>query len=69
MRASTDERDLSELEFILESIELVQKWTERGKPAIADEITGEAIENRMRKLAQSTQRLSTHLKDGEPEVS
>lgn len=58
MRASTDERDLSELEFILESIEFVQKWTERGKPAIADEITGEAIENRMRKLAESTQRLS-----------
>ncbi len=69
MKASPEERDVEELEFIAESIQKVLKWTATGRTALNDEILGEAIDSRMRKLAESTQRLSTSLKESEPDIA
>lgn len=69
MKASPEERDVIELEFIEESIQRVLKWTATGRTALNDEILGEAIDSRMRKLAESTQRLSTSLKESESDIA
>ena len=68
MKASADERDVKELEFIADSIQRITKWCTPGRESLDDEVLGEAIDSRMRKLAESTQRLSTSLKESEPDI-
>ena len=68
MKASPEKRDVEELEFITDCIQKVLEWTATGRTALNDEVLGEAIDSRMRKLAESTQRLSTSLKASEPNI-
>ena len=68
MKASATERDIKELEFIADSIRRVRTWCASGRESLNDEVLGEAIDSRMRKIAESTQRLSTSLQAREPNI-
>ena len=68
MKASAEERDVKELEFIADSIQRIQKWCAAGRKSLNDEVLGEAIDSRMRKLAESTQRLSRSVKESESDI-
>ncbi|MCY4096390.1 MAG: DUF86 domain-containing protein [Gammaproteobacteria bacterium] len=68
MKASAEERDIKELEFIADSIRRVRTWGATGRESLNDEVLGEAIDSRMRKIAESTQRLSASLTSSEPNI-
>ena len=68
MKATDTERDVKELEYIVDSIQLVRNWCAHGRESLSDDVVAEAVESRLRKIAESTQRLSTSCKASESDI-